>query len=177
MKPLRVVLLVLSSLLFIGCSVDLKVYDEVEPKFGLFDYFSGKTRAWGMVQDYRGKQTRRFEVDIVGVVEGERLTLNETFTYDDGETDTRRWVITKLADGRYVGQADDVIGEAYGEEVGNALRWRYDFELSIDGDAIRVHFDDWLYRQDDRHLFNITKIKKFGIEVGKLTIFFQKQYD
>lgn len=175
MKTMRVVLILLASVLFVGCSVDLTDYEDNEPKFGLFDYFSGDTRAWGMVQDFRGKQTRRFVVDIVGKVEGNLLTLDEVFTYDDGETDTRRWHITKLADGTYVGKADDIIGEAHGKEIGNALRWQYDFELTLDGDAITVHFDDWLYRQDEQHLFNVTKIKKFGLEVGKVTLFFQKQ--
>ncbi|NAX34755.1 DUF3833 family protein, partial [Vibrio sp. V29_P1S30P107] len=32
-----------------------------------------------------------------------------------------------------------------------------------------------MYRQDEKHMFNLTKIKKFGIEVGKITLFFQKQ--
>ncbi|HHP5775402.1 TPA: DUF3833 family protein, partial [Vibrio parahaemolyticus] len=28
---------------------------------------------------------------------------------------------------------------------------------------------------DDKHVFNLTKIKKFGVEVGTITLFFQKQ--
>jgi hypothetical protein len=168
-------LIFVSSFLLAGCSADLKDYKDTTPKFGLFEYFSGESRAWGMVQDYRGQQTRRFVVDIVGKVEGDQLTLDEVFSYDDGETDTRRWVINRLEEGSYVGVADDVIDKAYGKEVGNALRWQYDFELTLDDDVVTVHFDDWLYRQDEQHLFNITKIKKFGIEVGKVTIFFQKQ--
>lgn len=174
MRLLRNLLIFISSILLVGCSADLKDYKDTEPTFRLFDYFAGESRAWGMVQDYRGKQTRRFVVDIVGKVEGDQLTLDEVFAYDDGETDTRRWVINRLEDGSYVGVADDIIDKAYGEEVGNALRWQYDFELALDDDVITVRFDDWLYRQDEQHLFNITKIKKFGIEVGKVTIFFQK---
>ncbi|GAM61638.1 putative lipoprotein precursor [Vibrio ishigakensis] len=38
-----------------------------------------------------------------------------------------------------------------------------------------VFFDDWLYRQDDKHVFNLTSIRKFGLEFGRLTLFFQKQ--
>lgn len=57
-----------------------------------------------MVQDYTEKQTRRFEVDIVGTVEGNELTLVEDFVFDDGELDQRIWVITKLADGTYQGK-------------------------------------------------------------------------
>ncbi|HBH7909669.1 TPA: DUF3833 family protein, partial [Vibrio parahaemolyticus] len=28
---------------------------------------------------------------------------------------------------------------------------------------------------DDKHVFNLTKIKKFGVEVGTITLFFKKQ--
>jgi hypothetical protein len=84
-------------------------------------------------------------------------------------------VITRLENNRYEGKADDIIGVANGQEQGNALQWQYDFELKMDDDTITVAFDYWLYRQDDRHVFNLTKIKKFGVEVGTITLFFQKQ--
>ncbi|HGP6196013.1 TPA: DUF3833 family protein, partial [Vibrio cholerae O1] len=30
-------------------------------------------------------------------------------------------------------------------------------------------------RQDDKRVFNLTKIRKFGLEVGRITLFFEKQ--
>ncbi len=80
-----------------------------------------------------------------------------------------------MSDGLYQGEADDIIGVAEGMELGNALQWRYDFELQVDGSSLTVSFDDWLYRQDEKHVFNLTKIKKFGVEVGTITLFFQRQ--
>ncbi len=161
---------------FLGsCSADIDNYQSFAPRFDLFGYFEGNVRAWGMVQDYTEQQTRRFEVEIVGTVEGNRLTLVEDFVFDDGELDQRIWIITKLDDGSYQGEADDIIGLAAGQERGNALQWRYDFELKTDESTITVSFDDWLFRQDDKHVFNLTKIKKFGVEVGTITLFFQKQ--
>ncbi|MFM2589557.1 DUF3833 domain-containing protein [Vibrio sp. TBV020] len=162
------------SLALIGCSSDLDDYETSGPDFDLFEYFQGSTVAWGMVQDYTDKQTRRFEVKIEGSVEGNTLTLVEDFVFDDGEISQRIWVIERLEDGSYVGQADDIIGQATGREVGNALQWQYDFELQLDDSSVVVAFDDWLYRQDDEHVFNLTKIKKFGVEVGQITLFFQK---
>ncbi|MGR5543186.1 DUF3833 family protein, partial [Vibrio campbellii] len=78
-------------------------------------------------------------------------------------------------DGAYTGKADDVIGEAKGKEHGNALYWEYEMALSVDGDVYHVTFEDWMYRQDERHMFNVAVIKKFGIEVGKVTLFFVKR--
>ncbi len=158
-----------------GCSADLDSYQASNPRFDLFDYFEGKVTAWGMVQDYTDKQTRRFTVEIIGSVEGDTLTLVEDFVFDDGEIDQRIWVINRDGEGSYVGEADDIIGQATGKEVGNALQWRYYFELKMDDSSVVVGFDDWLYRQDEKHVFNLTKIKKFGIEVGTITLFFQKQ--
>ncbi|WP_070963034.1 DUF3833 domain-containing protein [Vibrio sonorensis] len=163
------------SLFLVACTADLNQYQNSSPRFDLFNYFQGKTLAWGMVQDYTGKQTRRFEVMIIGEVKDDKLVLTEDFVFDDGEETRRIWTIVETRPGYYQGQADDIQGVAIGQEVGNALRWKYDFELALDDSTIVVEFDDWLYRQDDKHAFNLTKIKKFGIEVGQLTLFFQKQ--
>ncbi|WP_391089714.1 DUF3833 family protein [Vibrio sp. NH-UV-68] len=159
----------------LGCSADIDDYHQTQPRFDLFEYFQGTSTAWGMVQDYTHQQTRRFEVDIVGTVEGNTLTLVEDFIFDDGEKSQRIWTIERLGDGQYQGQADDIIGVAKGREVGNALQWQYDFELKMEDSSVVVTFDDWLYRQDEQHIFNLTKIKKFGLEVGRITLFFQKQ--
>jgi hypothetical protein len=163
------------ALLLGGCSSDIKDYQSSTPAFNVFEYFDGELTAWGMVQDYTDKQTRRFEVAIVGTVEGDTLTLTEDFVFDDGATDQRIWKITRLSDSEYQGVADDIIGVAKGREVGNALQWQYDFELQLEDSSVVVSFDDWLYRQDDKHVFNVTSINKFGVEVGKITLFFQKK--
>ncbi|MGL4381304.1 MAG: DUF3833 domain-containing protein [Vibrio sp.] len=158
-----------------GCSADIHEYRAATPKFDLFNYFLGTTHAWGMVQDYTNKQTRRFTVTIEGRVENDQLILVEDFVFDDGEKDQRIWTISRTGADQYQGHADDIVGAARGEEVGNALRWQYDFMLKRNSSEVLVHFDDWLYRQDEKRLFNLTKIRKFGFEVGRITLFFEKQ--
>lgn len=96
-------LLLTLSLLLAGCGATLEDYQQAQPKIDIFNWFNGESRAWGMVQDYSGKQIRRFEVVIRGQVVGETLTLNEQFVYDDGEKQTRVWHIHRLADGSYTG--------------------------------------------------------------------------
>ncbi|TNF13755.1 MAG: DUF3833 family protein, partial [Vibrionaceae bacterium] len=107
-------------------------------------------------------------------VSGDTLTLIEDFVFDDGEESQRVWTITRTGDGHYQGTADDVIGVATGQEIGNALQWQYDFLLKTDDSEVTVSFDDWLFRQDEKRLFNVTTIRKFGLEVGKVTLFFEK---
>ncbi|WP_075180788.1 DUF3833 domain-containing protein [Pantoea sp. 1.19] len=161
-------------LLLAGCSTAVEEYQSATPKIDIFRYFSGQTQAWGMVQNYSGKQIRRFHVTINGDVQGDTLTLNEHFVYDDGEKQQRIWRIRRLADGSYEGTAGDIIGVAKGHAAGNAFNWRYEMEVKTDGSSWRLHFDDWIYQQDSEHLLNVTSLKKWGIEVARVTLFFSR---
>lgn len=168
--------LMLLTLIFLaGCSADIKDYQQAKPKLDIFSYFQGDSVAYGMVQDYTNKQTRRFSVKIRGDVVGPTLTLHEDFVYDDGEKQTRVWHIHKLADGSYSGTAGDIIGTATGHAAGNAFNWKYVMDVKASGSTYRLTFDDWIFQQDDKHLFNVTSLKKFGVEVAKVTLFFEKK--
>ena len=64
-----------------GCATNIEGYryNSIEPAFELFEFFDGSIKAWGLVQNRSGEIVQRFEVDIVGTVNGDRLTLNEKF--------------------------------------------------------------------------------------------------
>lgn len=162
----------LSAIFFglVGCSSSIDDYKATTPMFNLFEYFDGDVKAWGMVQDYTGMETRRFEVMIKGTVDGNQLILDEDFDFADGEKQNRVWTITQNADGSYQGTAGDVVGIATGREEGNALNWAYDLSVDVGESNYVLTLDDWLYRQDDKRVFNLTSMKKFGIEVGRITI-------
>lgn len=149
-------------------------FAEREPRFRIEEYFAGKTRAWGIFQDRFGTLRRQFIVDIDGTWDGETLTLVEDFVYDDGETEQRIWRITRTGAHSYEGRADGVIGIAKGESYGNALNWRYDFDLKVGDSVWNVHFDDWMFLQGDGVMINRASITKFGIELGQVTIAFRK---
>lgn len=170
-------LILCASLCLLGCTASINHYQNHKPSFDVFEYFQGKIFAWGMVQDFRDQQTRRFFVSIEGRLAGDTLILDEQFTYHDGSREQRRWQIRKNAEKHYVGLADDIHGTAVGVEQGNALRWSYAMDVMVDQKPVRLDFDDWMYRQDERHVFNISTLKKFGIEVARVTLFFRKQSD
>lgn len=94
-------LLLAVTFLIAGCSAKIDDYQGTEPRLDIFSYFQGNSQAWGMIQDYSNKQTRRFSVQIRGDVVADTLTLHEDFTYNDGEKQTRVWHIRRLADGSY----------------------------------------------------------------------------
>lgn len=168
-------LIVGSMLLLTGCKANIQDYAQAQPPLDIFSWFAGDSVAYGMVQDHSNKQTRRFTAKIRGDVVGDTLTLHEDFVYDDGEKQTRVWHIRKRADGTYQGTAGDIIGTATGQSAGNAFNWKYVMDVTSGGSTYRLTFDDWIYQQDAQHLFNVTSLKKFGVEVARVTIFFEKK--
>lgn len=163
--------------LLASCSTSIDSYRDQTPTFALEQFFNGKLRAYGMVQDYNDKVTRRFSVDLIGRWNGNEGVLEEDFYYADGETQRRVWYLTKLNDGRYSGRADDVIGTALGSVEGFALNWHYTLQVPIDGDIMEFQLDDWMYLVSDNHLLNRATMKKFGLPVAEITLYIEKLDD
>ena len=174
MKRILTFGLALLMLALAGCSAEVADYRQQQPALDIFRYFQGKTEAWGMIQDRNGKQLRRFHVAIDGDVVGDTLTLHERFVYDDGEKQLRVWRIRRIGADRYEGTAGDIAGVATGKAAGNAFHWRYSMNVTASGSTWLLHFDDWMFLQDDAHLFNKTEMKKFGITVATVTLFFTR---
>ncbi len=162
-------------LFLVGCS-SMKPEDfaNQEPRLDLFEYFEGKTLAWGIFEDRFGTVRRQFEVDITGTVDGKILTLDELFEYADGEKDQRIWVINKTGVNTFEGKAGDVLGTAQGVSSGNALNWSYDMALKVGDSTFKVHFDDWMFLQKGNVMINRAKVSKWGIEIGEVSLFFTK---
>lgn len=155
--------------------VDVQTYSQETPRLELRQFFEGRVEAWGMFQKRSGEVVKRFHVDIQGRSEGEKLILDESFTYSDGTTQKRIWTLFPSGEGQWRGTAGDVVGEAVGEVAGNALRWRYVLSLPVDDKVYEVHLDDWMYLMDENTLINRSFMTKFGVEVGQVTLFFRKQ--
>ena len=101
--------------------------------------------------------------------------LDEAFSYSDGTTQRRVWRLQRLADGRYTGQADDVVGTAQGQQSGNAFHWTYTLALPVDGRVIEVQFDDWMYLMTDKVMLNKAAMRKWGVGLGEVTLTFVKR--
>lgn len=167
--------LTLSAGLLTGCTtMRPEDFAGTGPEFRVEDYFQGKTRAWGIVQDRGGKPIRYFTVDIQGGWENDEFVLREDFVFRDGERSQRVWRIRKLDDHTYEGRADDVVGTATGSRYGNALNWQYDLLITVQSRQIKVHFNDWMFLHEDDVLVNRATMTKFGFRVGEITLFFQR---
>lgn len=169
-------LLLMVCLGLASCSqVDVQTYSQETPRLELREYFNGRVDGWGMFQKRSGEVVKRFHVVIDGRMDGDKLILDEAFSFSDGTKQRRVWTLTPGADGRWTGTAGDVVGEASGAVAGNTLHWRYVLSLPVDGRVFDVHLDDWMYLIDEQTLTNRSFMSKFGIEVGQITLFFRKQ--
>lgn len=160
--------------LLTACSATLDDYADTGPKFDLQTYFTGDVTAWGIVQDYSTKLTRRFCVDIIGTWEGNTGRLHETFYYNDGEEQIRIWDLEIGADGSVTGTAGDVIGVASGGASGTSFNWQYTLQVPIGESTYEFAIDDWMYMMDEHRMMNRSYMSKLGINVAEISIFFDK---
>jgi len=159
-------------LLTSGCATqNIQAYQSTTPTLDMHEFFSGQIDGWGMFQGRNGEVKKRFYVDIDATHEGDDvIVLNEKFSWADGTKSQRIWRLTEQTDGSWKGMAGDVIGEAIGQVVGNTLHWNYLLELPVEDKTYKVTFDDWMYLIDEDVMLNRSVMKKFGVELGSVTL-------
>ena len=149
-------------------------FKNTEPEIKIEKYFEGQVKAWGILQDRKGRATRQFKANMIGKFENNILTLEEDFFWKDGETQRRVWKIKKIDEHNYIGTAPDVVGEAKGVSYGSAFKFEYNLMIPFKGKNIKIRFDDWIFKQDEKVAINRATLTKFGFKVGELTVFFEK---
>ena len=173
---MRKLLGIIFFILLTGCANTMKPTDfkDQKPRLIIEKYLSGDVKAWGVLQNRSGKVTRQFKADLNGEWDGSKLVLNEVFNWNDGEKQTRQWVINKIDEHNYEGTASDVVGTAKGYSYGPAFKFEYVLLVPVKGKNIKITFDDWIFMQDDRVAINRATMTKFGIKVAELTVMFVK---
>ena len=162
-------------LLLTACSTpDVSLYAKNEPKFELQSFFSGPLTAHGILKNRSGEVTRYFNATLEGSWENGVGTLAEVFVFDDGEVQKRTWIMTPDDQGRYSATANDVVGSGDIKISGNALFMNYVLQVPYDGDLLEVNVDDRMYMVKEGVVINESVMKKFGVEVGYLSIVIEK---
>lgn len=152
-------------------SIDIKQYQNNTPSFDIVNFFNGELTAHGIVKNRGGKVTRYFNATISASWDNNGVgTLDEVFTFDDGEIQKRIWKLAPNGNGSYTATANDVKGSSVTKESGNALFMDYKLMLNINDRTIVVNVDDKMYRVNDSTVINESIIRKFGIRFGSITI-------
>tara|TARA_Y100001970_G_scaffold140467_1_gene172915 strand:- start:5511 stop:5978 length:468 start_codon:yes stop_codon:yes gene_type:complete len=149
-------------------------FKDQKPRLVIEEYLSGNVKAWGILQNRSGKVIRQFSADLDGKWDGEQLILDEKFNWSDGEIQNRQWQIKKIDQHNYEGTAGDVVGKAKGFSYGPAFKFEYVLLVPIKGKNIKIKFDDWIFKQDEKVAINRATMTKFGFKVAELTVMFVK---
>jgi hypothetical protein len=161
-----------------GCaSLPPQAFTGSAPTFDPIEFFTGRTVSWGVFETRAGEPSRRFSTVCEGRREGDgALLLDQTFTYEGGATQHRRWRIRRVDAHRFEATANDVVGHARGDAYGNAFRWEYTVALQPGNPLSNVRLRQWMYLQPDgQTMINRASIAKFGFQAAQVTEFFQRE--
>lgn len=174
---LRYIFITISAMFLFACSgIDVNQYKDETPKLDLQAYLSGKIKGYGIVQDGNHNVTKRFDFSGFASWSGNIGTFNEKIVYTDGKVDKRVWKFTKINNGYYEATTPDVIGKAKIKIAGNAMNWKYTMNVKVnDKTTYKIDFDDWMFLMNDGKLVNRNYFHKYGLDVGELTLFMEKQ--
>ena len=173
---MRYILTIFLTIFLTNCVADMKPEDfkNQKPRLIIEEFLSGNVKAYGVLQNRSGKVTRQFSADLDGKWDGKKLILDEKFNWSDGEVQTRQWSIIKNDEHNYEGTASDVVGKAKGFSYGSAFKLEYVLLVPVKGKEIKITFDDWIFKQDEKVAINRATMTKFGIKVAELTVMFVK---
>jgi hypothetical protein len=145
------------------------------PPFRLERFFLGRTTGIGGFTSAIAGVDRRLRVETRGTWDGRTLTLVEDFFYADGERDRKTWRFTKIAEDRYEGTREDVIGKADIRQRGDVVTLTYTADVrGRDGGVTRLDFADTIAPIDARRVLNKATVSTFGIPVGTVELIFTR---
>ncbi|MCK1711413.1 MULTISPECIES: DUF3833 family protein [unclassified Bradyrhizobium] len=128
-------------------------FKGTRPIFLPEQFFVGRIEGWAVLESLVGGLLKRATIAAHGEFESDTqiVLFTETYTFDDGHSDTLRWTIRKGDEGRYTGLENRIEGEAIGQQAGCAFHWKYTRDTpQIGGKSFKLNFDDWFYAIDDR---------------------------
>ncbi len=145
-----------------------------ETRFQPERFFAGRTRSSGVFANTVGKPRQRFTTECRGRRRGDTLWLDQIFRYDDGRTQQRRWQIRRIDVVRYVGRANDVVGEARGKVDGATFQFAYVVALKPGNPLFNVRLNQTMTLQRDGTVENRATIRKLGVVLSRVTERFRR---
>lgn len=178
MKKFLFAALMLGGVLTLAaCSnVSVNTYAKNAPKLVPQEFFNGDLRAHGVVKNRSGEVIRYFTATIKAYWNNDVGTLEEKFTFNDGEIQYRTWKLTpdKSNPKQFLATAGDVVGTGKGTFSGNAINLHYVLTVKRDDSSIDLKVDDWMWLIDEDTLLNESTLSKFGFKVGSIQVVIAK---
>lgn len=169
--------LILASLIHLSScsSVFVEQYSTNQPKLVMEEFFRGQLKAHGIVKNRSGEVIRYFNADICAQwsTQGQGM-LEELFVFNDGEHQTRTWVLAPVGADRYKAQANDVVGISTAVVAGNALFMNYVLKVPYRKWVLDIGVRDRMYLVDPDTIINESSLHKWGFDVGSVTLTIRK---
>jgi len=138
------------------------------PPITLEAAFAGRAVGAGVFRVPLTGLERRFTARLDGRLRGDRLTVVEDFTYDDGEEVRLTWVFDRAGPGRWTGRREDTVGPAEVVETGTEIRLSYVVDFRSGGDVTRLRFEDVIWFGPDGRVINEAIVSRWGLPVGRV---------
>jgi len=143
-------------------------YAAQTPAFDMRRHLSGPLSMEGVIYGPTGRVVSRFHADAKGDWQGHTGTLSESFHYDTGTRQKRKWTLTLHDDGRIEATAPDVIGTGEGRVSGNTVNLNYRIRLAPEAGGHILSATDWMYLAPNGVILNRSQFRKFGVLVAEL---------
>jgi hypothetical protein len=157
--------LLLGPLALAACAVAPPLPDDPRP-VTLASAFRGRTSGRGVFRNRITGAERRFSADLTGRLSGDRLTVREVFSYDDGQTDTLTWVFTRTGPQTWEGTREDTVGKALVVEDGRLIRLAYEADFRTPEGTTRLGFADIIWKRADGVVVSDGIVTRLGLPVG-----------
>jgi hypothetical protein len=161
-----------ASALLGGCAtMQPRDFATSNTRFELDRYFVGHARSWGVFENTDGKPRHSFVCDSYGKRDANGVVvLHQDFKFSDGKTQTRDWRIRRIDATHWEATANDMIGTARGEGMGNAFYWEYTISLNLKNPLATVHIRQWIYQPEGTDsLMTRLVITKLGLTVSEVS--------
>jgi len=144
-------------------------YADAAPPFDIRIALNEPMISEGVIYGPMGRVEARFVAKMQGDWANDGTgTLAESFTYATGGTQERKWFLTMGENGHFTATADDIVGQATGQQVGSTVRMKYRIKLNEDAGGHVLNVTDWLYLMENGSIVNRSEMRKFGIKVAEL---------
>jgi len=152
--------------------VDGVLFDGPKP-FRPEVFFIGRTEGWGVARGPGGQVQRRCQVTTDGRFDDayRALHLDETYAWDDGESETWRWAMTRGLDGRYVA-AEALAGPGIQGRHSRSGDYVLSFRRPARADGgPKLRFVTRFTVVSPEVVLKTARVSLFGLPVGSLTVF------
>lgn len=140
------------------------------------EYFLGRTRSVGVVENRGGAPTQQVTTSTRGRMAGGVLHLEQELRFGSDRTEHRSWRVRRVDEHHFTATANDMVGTARGEAYGNVFHWKFTLAMSPGNPLANIEMSQWMYLQPDRRtLLNHTTIRKAGLVLAQVTEQFRRE--